>query len=109
MGVLLTDPPKTERKLEEALRILRKYSHCIDYAKAMELVPYTVPLKEIADFVGTALQALTSRRRQVELMKNLHYAEYLQVQIRRINWEGESFTLSEEDTCDSCRKRIGKT
>lgn len=109
LGVLLSNPPKTERKLEEALRILRKYSHCIDYAKAMELVPYTVPLADISDFVGTALQALTSKRRQVELMKNLHYAEYLQVQIRRINWESESFTVNEDDTCDTCRKRIGTT
>ena len=108
LGVLLNDLPTTERNLDEALRILRRYSNKIDYAKGMELVPFNVTVKELGDFLITALEALTSKRRQVELMKNLHYAEYLQVQVRRIRRESENFTVTDDDICDSCKKRIGK-
>lgn len=108
LGVLLNDLPKTERNLEEAMKILRKHSNQIDYAKGMELVPKTVSIAELADFLIMALQVLTSKRRQVELMKNLHYAEYLQVQYRRILYESESFVVADDDICEICDKRIGR-
>ncbi|XP_065183462.1 LOW QUALITY PROTEIN: vam6/Vps39-like protein [Sycon ciliatum] len=92
-----------------ALEVLLEHYEHIDTAKALELLPADIPIREIHQFLCHVLIKQTQRRRDQQMLKSLLLAELLEVQQQRIAVQSQFARITQETTCEVCRKRINQS
>ncbi|XP_049943822.1 vam6/Vps39-like protein [Schistocerca serialis cubense] len=100
-------PPTVQPDLEAALTLLEQHASKIHPVKALTALPDRVPLIRIKHFLESSLQHKLSERRTTQVLKGLLYAEHLQVQEMRMQYESQSITMTEFNVCPVCKKRFG--
>lgn len=115
---LLIDPPESwlgsltpavmpKPDVEKAFFLLENYSDRIPLGKALQVLPDTVLLSRINRYLISSLGQLVNHRRKTQVLRGLLFAEYLQVQERRISCESDNVLLTELNICPVCKKRFG--
>ncbi|RUS79603.1 hypothetical protein EGW08_012628 [Elysia chlorotica] len=97
------------KMLEVALNLLEDHAMKIDVPKALELLPQTTKLRDILTFLENVMENQAVRRRHNQVLKSMLYAENLQVTENLIQKQAVKISVSDEDLCRSCRKRIGQS
>lgn len=93
--------------LETALTILEKHSNSISPLKALSVLPDTVPLSRLKNFLERSLDSQLSLKRRMQVLKGLLYAEHMQVQELKQYHESKSVVVNEFTVCPVCKKRFG--
>ncbi|CAG4945545.1 unnamed protein product [Parnassius apollo] len=93
--------------LETALTILEKHADKISPIKALSVLPDTVPLGRLKHFLESALERQLTRKRRVQVLKGLLYAEHLQVKEVKQYHESKSIVVNDYNVCPVCKKRFG--
>ncbi|CAG5133152.1 unnamed protein product, partial [Candidula unifasciata] len=97
------------RRTNIALKLLEDHAMKIDTAKALELLPSTTRLRDILAFLENVMENQGVQRRSNQILKSLLYAENLQVTEHLIHKQSIKVSVTEEDVCRSCKKRIGQS
>ncbi|CAD5113361.1 DgyrCDS2533 [Dimorphilus gyrociliatus] len=92
--------------IEAALDLLKRHANKIDTAKALELLPPATKLKDLKIFLENVLDHQAVYKRRCQLLRSLHFSEYLQVQRDRIRAQGVKFEVR-NNVCAVCNERIG--
>ncbi|CAH2041395.1 unnamed protein product, partial [Iphiclides podalirius] len=93
--------------LETALTILEKHADEISPLKALSVLPDSVPLGRLKHFLESALERQLTRKRRVQVLKGLLYAEHLQVKEVKQYHESKSIVINDYNVCPVCKKRFG--
>lgn len=101
--------PNPRPNLQKALEILSKYSAYLDPFKAIELLPTSVSVCSIRDFLQQVLHSTQAQKHSIQLLKSLLFAENLQVRAQRVHHQSFKFLITDLDMCRVCQKRIGKS
>ncbi|KAL6054782.1 Vam6/Vps39-like protein [Balamuthia mandrillaris] len=108
LQVYLRPPPEETVQLAPALALLNKYYHSIDAPKALELLPPSCSIKQLAPFFLNVIRDCTKRRRDKLVTQNLLKLEKLQVNDELIHAKSAHvIKVTEERTCPVCHKRLG--
>uniref|UniRef100_T1IQM8 CNH domain-containing protein n=1 Tax=Strigamia maritima TaxID=126957 RepID=T1IQM8_STRMM len=102
-------PPEfvnSKPNLPIALQLLKDYSTKINPLKAIELLPNSLPLKELQRFLENVLEEKVATVRNCQVIKALSYAEQLQVHEQRIRYQSQKIIITDINTCSECKKRI---
>ncbi|XP_054260195.1 vam6/Vps39-like protein [Macrosteles quadrilineatus] len=105
VGVTPANTPQPD--LETALSLLEGNADRIPPLKALKELPDSVPLIRIKHFLMASLQKQINERRKTQVLKGLLYAEHLQVQELRMQYESQSVMMTETMVCPVCKKRFG--
>lgn len=74
-------PATSKPDLETALSLLEEHAGKIQPIQALEVLPDTVPICRIRQFLEKSLQKQLNERRHILVLKGLTYAENLQVSL----------------------------
>lgn len=96
-------------RVDIALKLLEDHARQIDTAKALELLPPDTKLRDILTFLENVMESQAVRRRSNQILKSMLYAENLQVTEQLIHGQSVKVSVTEEDICRSCKKRIGQS
>ncbi|XP_067131793.1 vam6/Vps39-like protein [Centruroides vittatus] len=99
--------PIIRTDIKKSLQLLKKYASNIDPLETLSILPSTVSLNEIKEFLTYTLKKTESERHATQLVKSLLAAENLQVNILRIRCQSYKLVITELDVCRVCKKRIG--
>ncbi|CAL1543565.1 unnamed protein product [Lymnaea stagnalis] len=99
----------SRKQMDTALGILQLHANKIDTAKALELLPSTTKLSDILTFLENVMEHQAARRRSNQILKSMLYAENLEVTEHLIHKQAVKVCVTEEDTCGSCKRRIGQS
>ncbi|EDO34329.1 predicted protein [Nematostella vectensis] len=107
------DPPHIEgitqvtSNIPAALAILKEHHQKISTAKALELLPATIQVREVYEFLLNVLDEKETKRKQSQVLKSLLFAEHLQIQEQRMFYQAHKIVITDERVCRECHKRIG--
>ncbi|XP_070577538.1 vam6/Vps39-like protein [Ptychodera flava] len=108
LGVMVNaESPKPNT--EAALAVLEQHFDKIDTAKALDLLPSSIQVRNVCKFLECVLDDRTTRKRNNQILKSLLYSEHLQVQEQRIYYQSNKCIISEEKMCRVCKKKIGNS
>jgi len=97
----------SSERVRHALRLLEAHPGSIDTVKALEMLPSSIPIADVCRFLENVVKEKASAKRNAQIMKSLLFAEHLQAADQSIFFKSQRCTLTEENTCGECRKRIG--
>ncbi|XP_027043416.1 vam6/Vps39-like protein [Pocillopora damicornis] len=106
-------PPEISRKenmkpnIDVALNVLQEHHLKISTAKALELLPPSIQVREVYAFLLNVLEDKERKRKNSQVLKSLLFAEHLQVQEQRMHYQGGKILLTDERACRVCHKKIG--
>lgn len=90
-----------------ALNVLQEHHLKISTAKALELLPPSIQVREVYAFLLNVLEDKERKRKNSQVLKSLLFAEHLQVQEQRMHYQGGKILLTDERACRVCHKKIG--
>nr|XP_058962546.1 vam6/Vps39-like protein [Pocillopora verrucosa] len=93
--------------IDEALKVLQEHHLKISTAKALELLPPSIQVREVYAFLLNVLEDKERKRKNSQVLKSLLFAEHLQVQEQRMHYQGGKILLTDERACRVCHKKIG--
>lgn len=93
--------------IAEALDVLQEHHLKINTAKALELLPPSIQVREVYAFLLNVLEDKERKRKNSQVLKSLLFAEHLQVQEQRMHYQGGKILLTDERACRVCHKKIG--
>lgn len=99
----------SRQQMDIALSILQLHANKIDTAKALELLPSTTKLSDILTFLENVMEHQAARRRSNQILKSMLYAENLEVTEHLIHKQAVKISITDEETCGSCKRRIGQS
>ncbi|XP_046383475.1 vam6/Vps39-like protein [Ischnura elegans] len=105
LGVQPVKPPKPDVDL--ALELLSQNASKMNPMKALSVLPDDVPLWKVKKFMETSLHGILNERRNVQVLRGLLAAEYIQVKESKIHHESQSIVMTEFNVCPVCKKRFG--
>lgn len=95
--------------IQAALDLLKNHSTKIDPLKAINLLPCSVPVSLLKQFLQSMAYHLLVERHGGQIFKNLLLAQHLQVNNQRIRLQQlNKIVIDEHDLCRVCQKRIAK-
>ncbi|CAK1543127.1 unnamed protein product [Leptosia nina] len=100
-------PRSSTPDLETALAILEKHADKISPIKALSVLPNSVSLSRLKNFLESALQSQLTLKRRTQVLKGLLYAEHTQVQEMKQFHESKSIVINDYNICPVCKKRFG--
>jgi len=92
-----------------ALNLLQEHRQKISTAKALELLPSSIEVREVYTFLLNVLEDKEKKRKNCQVLKSLLFAEHLQVQEQRMHYQGHKIILTDERACRVCHKKIGNS
>lgn len=93
--------------IAKALDVLQEHHLKISTAKALELLPPSIQVREVYAFLLNVLEDKERKRKNSQVLKSLLFAEHLQVQEQRMHYQGGKILLTDERACRVCHKKIG--
>nr|CAG4643012.1 EOG090X0131 [Ilyocryptus agilis] len=93
--------------VEKALEIIDRFPSWMDPIRTLQILPANIPLLRLKRFLKTSIEACSSRRRELQLLRGLLYAEHLQVHEQRIEYQNQKVIITESNICHVCKKRFG--
>ncbi|XP_068628376.1 vam6/Vps39-like protein [Battus philenor] len=100
-------PNSSVPDIETALTMLEKHADKISPLKALSVLPDSVPLSRLKHFLENALERQLTKKRKVQVLKGLLYAEHLQVKEVKEYHESKSIVIHDYNVCSVCKKRFG--
>lgn len=110
-----TQPPYTgvplhplclEPNIDAVLDILEKHATKMNPYAVLQILPDHIPLVRLRTFLENSLHNSLERRRNIQILKGLLYAENLQIQEQRMHLESQSVTITEFSICPVCVKKF---
>ncbi|XP_031566770.1 vam6/Vps39-like protein [Actinia tenebrosa] len=92
-----------------ALNVLKEHHQKISTAKALELLPSNIEVREVYEFLMDVLKGKEIKRKRSQVLRSLLYAEHLQIQEQRMFYQARKIIITEERVCRECHKRIGNS
>ncbi|KAK7506799.1 hypothetical protein BaRGS_00001650, partial [Batillaria attramentaria] len=77
LGMAPGDTATAKPSQTAALKLLEDHAHKIDVAKALELLPSTIRIRDILTFLENVLENMASERRHNQVLKSLMFCENL--------------------------------
>lgn len=62
-----------------SVALLKLASRCVVVSQALEMLPSTIEVREVYDFLLNVLEEKEAKRRNCQVLKSLLFAEHLQV------------------------------
>jgi hypothetical protein len=99
-----------EIRIDASIRLLNAHSHEIGSSSTLELLPaQLMKCKNLSQFFETMLTRLVRNKHDMQIRNRLMIALQLQVHETKIMCQDKKFTVTDEQICRSCNKRIGKS
>ena len=92
--------------IKTGLKILEDHGTKIDLKVVLMSTPPDVPLVDILPYLESSLEKRVSKRHQMQLLKGLMHADFVEAQETRIELESEKIEIDEDNTCPVCFKRF---
>lgn len=92
-----------------ALNLLQEHRQKIAIAKALELLPPSIEVREVYAFLLSVLEDKEKKRKHSQVLKGLLFAEHLQIQEQRMHYQARKILLTDERACRVCHKKIGNS
>ncbi|KAJ8720249.1 hypothetical protein PYW07_012292 [Mythimna separata] len=110
IGKALADVPKhpdtAVPDLEKALIILDKYANHISPLKALKVLPDSVPLDRLKQFLESAMDGQLMMKRRMQVAKGLWYAEQVQTEELEQFYKSKNVVINDDCVCPVCKKRF---
>jgi len=94
-------------RVRHALRLLEAHPGSIDTVKALEMLPSTIPVRDVCLFLENVIKEKASSKRNAQILKSLLFAEHLQAADAKLFFQSRRCVITEETICAFCRKKIG--
>ncbi|KAI8907010.1 vacuolar sorting protein 39 domain 2-domain-containing protein [Powellomyces hirtus] len=98
-----------EHSMSEVHSFMAVYGASIDAAKALEMLPETIPLTNLLGYFERCLHDRHRTRNMNEVIKNLLKAECIQFKERLIHVSSKRIPITDERMCSICLKRIANS
>jgi hypothetical protein len=115
LSLYLSPPHGYQPQYGPALEILAKHGSRLPANSALDLIPESLPVKELGFYFRGRMRAVTSLYNETKVVSNLHKAESIKTQAQLFVGEGTDgrssrsrhVTVTEERVCGICHKRLG--
>ncbi|KAE8360563.1 vacuolar sorting protein 39 domain 2-domain-containing protein [Aspergillus caelatus] len=115
LSLYLTPPHGYERRYGPALEILAKHGSRLPPSSALELIPESLPVKELDFYFKGRMRAATSALNESRIVSSLQKAQNFKTEAQLMVGDGTDgkscrmrhVTITEERVCGICHKRIG--
>ncbi|XP_006825770.1 vam6/Vps39-like protein [Saccoglossus kowalevskii] len=108
LGVMV-NAESAKPNIDASLCVLKLHQYKIDMAKALDLIPSTVQVKDVCKFLECVLEDGSAKKRNNQILKSLLYSEHLQVKEQKIYYQSSKCTITDEKICKVCKKKIGNS
>eukprot|EP00761_Pharyngomonas_kirbyi_P000691 gb/GECH01000691.1/.p1 GENE.gb/GECH01000691.1/~~gb/GECH01000691.1/.p1 ORF type:complete len:893 (+),score=200.11 gb/GECH01000691.1/:1-2679(+) len=102
------DAEVEEERLKAAITLLERHFNHIDTARALELLPRSVPVQRLQQFLEAVLRANNMKRHELQVQKNLMRAENQQVWEQSVYERSRRVRIGPRSLCPVCGKHLGK-
>ena len=99
-------PRCMEPDIETVLDILEKNAKKINPHSVLQILPDSIPLFRLRNFLEISLNYQLERKRKTQILKGLYYAEHLQTQEQKMHHEAKNFLVTELSVCPVCKKKF---
>lgn len=96
-------------QLDSALGLIQRHAARIDLRAALELLPSSVPLSQIAGFVNVNLRDLTRKQHEAKVIRELRTNRNWQTEETLCKLQSRRVKVGESRTCPKCHKRLGNS
>lgn len=107
--VLLTPADGRAADVPAVLALLGAHPDKVDTSCALELLPGTMPLSALADWLQRSLRTLQQGERIAQIERNLRKTDSLAVRAQLGEARRQAVAIEPETPCAVCGKRIGTT
>ena len=97
---------KIEPDIKTGLKLLEEHGTKVDLQTVLTSTPAYVPLADILPFLESTLEQRVSHRHQMQLLRGLMHADYVEAEEERIELESQKIEVDEEMICPVCFKRF---
>ncbi len=102
--------PYPKIRIDSSIKLLNDHSIEIGSCRSLELLPADLMnCQNLTPFFCTMLKRLTRNKHQNQIINNLMYALELEIHQNKIHYQAKKFTVTDEQICKECKKRMGKT
>ncbi|XP_071480649.1 vam6/Vps39-like protein [Diadema antillarum] len=109
MRLMMNNTPAPEPNVQAALNVLEVYHDKIDTARALEMLPDNIQVKDICGFLEKVMEGKAMQKRDSQVLKSLFYSENLQVREQHIHYQSKRCVINDEKNCAVCKRRIGNS
>lgn len=99
--------PDEVPKIDDAIHLLERHHQKIDVIKALRLLPGDVPVTKLNRFLESVLRSHVTKRRTLQVTKNLSKSEHLQVQEKCIQERKRVVKIKTGRLCQVCNRPLG--
>lgn len=96
-------------QLDAALGLIQRHAARIDLRAALELLPASVPLSQIAGFINVNLRDLTRKQHEAKVIREIRTNRNWQVEETLCKLQSRRVKVGESRTCPKCHKRLGNS
>ncbi|KAF7163572.1 hypothetical protein CNMCM5623_008421 [Aspergillus felis] len=115
LSLYLSPPHGYKPRYGPALEVLAKHGSRLPPNSALELIPETLPVKELEFYFKGRMRAATSILNESRIVANLQKSQSIKTQAQLLVGEGgdgkasrsRHVTITEERICGICHKRLG--
>ncbi|KAH1678637.1 hypothetical protein KXV81_008589 [Aspergillus fumigatus] len=115
LSLYLSPPHGYKPRYGPALEVLAKHGSRLPPNSALELIPETLPVKELQFYFKGRMRAATSILNESKIVANLQKSQSIKTQAQLLVGEGGDMkasrsrhvTITEERICGICHKRLG--
>ena len=115
LSLYLTPPHGYEPQYGPALEILAKHGSRLPPSSALNLIPESLPVKELEFYFKGRMRAANSRFNETRITASLQKVQNIKMQAQLLVGEGidskssrsRNVTVTEERICGICHKRLG--
>ncbi|SOV08962.1 related to Vam6/Vps39-like protein involved in vacuolar morphogenesis [Ustilago sp. UG-2017a] len=96
-------------QLDSALGLIERHAARIDLRLALDLLPSSVSLSQIAGFVNVNLRDLTRKQHEARVIREMRTNRNWQVEETLCKLQSRRVKVGESRTCPKCHKRLGNS
>eukprot|EP01130_Rhizamoeba_saxonica_P016322 TRINITY_DN7529_c0_g1_i2.p1 TRINITY_DN7529_c0_g1~~TRINITY_DN7529_c0_g1_i2.p1 ORF type:complete len:866 (+),score=159.11 TRINITY_DN7529_c0_g1_i2:248-2845(+) len=89
-----------------ALQLLKDYPTNFNPVLVLEILPPSIPLVEVQDYLKVAVRNSHSVYRKSQIIKNMESSQNLKCKIERIKHESKWIKITRDSVCPVCKKRF---
>lgn len=104
-----TSSEKASVQLDAAVGLIERHAARIDLRSALELLPSSVPLSQIAGFINVNLRDLTRKEHEANVIREMRRNRNWQVEETLCKLQSRRVKVGESRTCPKCHKRLGNS
>lgn len=109
LRIYLDTASKTSLQLDAALGLIERHAARIDLRSALDLLPASVPVSQVAKFVNVNLRDLTRRQHEAKVIREVRTNRHWQVEETLCKLQSRRVKVGESRTCPKCHKRLGNS